>query len=309
MIQYILIVVLAIALIVILLWLILIKKNIRELRQELLKTREEAYNRQIKVTLVDNEIEALAAEINKNLDYQKNLKLETENSRRQLEQSISDIAHDLRTPLTVVKGNLQMLEKEDLTKEGREYLDISRRKADTLKGMVDEFFELSVLESENKPVELCKLDATAFLSEIIVENETLIRSHNLVPEITFPEKSIIIKANKEMLSRVFSNLIGNIFKYAEESFELSIEEEGQESLREKSRCRIRIGNRVENPNDIDIDHIFDRTYRADKARSDGSAGLGLYIARLLVIKQKGSIEAKLEDGKLIFDIVYDVDNR
>ena len=202
-----------------------------------------------------------------------------------------------------------MLEKEDLTKEGREYLDISRRKADTLKGMVDEFFELSVLESENKPVELCKLDATAFLSEIIVENETLIRSHNLVPEITFPEKSIFIKANKEMLSRVFSNLIGNIFKYAEESFELSIEEEGQESLREKSRCRIRIGNRVENPNDIDIDHIFDRTYRADKARSDGSAGLGLYIARLLVIKQKGSIEAKLEDGKLIFDIVFDVDNR
>lgn len=309
MIQDILIVVLAIALIVIFLWLILIKKNIRELRQELLKTREEDYNRQIKVTLVDNEIEALAAEINKNLDYQKNLKLETENSRRQLEQSISDIAHDLRTPLTVVKGNLQMLEKEDLTKEGREYLDISRRKADTLKGMVDEFFELSVLESENKPVELCKLDATAFLSEIIVENETLIRSHNLVPEITFPEKSFFIKANKEMLSRVFSNLIGNIFKYAEESFELSIEEEGQESLREKSRCRIRIGNRVENPNDIDIDHIFDRTYRADKARSDGSAGLGLYIARLLVIKQKGSIEAKLEDGKLIFDIVFDVDNR
>ena len=173
MIQYILIVVLAIALIVILLWLILIKKNIRELRQELLKTREEAYNRQIKVTLVDNEIEALAAEINKNLDYQKNLKLETENSRRQLEQSISDIAHDLRTPLTVVKGNLQMLEKEDLTKEGREYLDISRRKADTLKGMVDEFFELSVLESENKPVELCKLDATAFLSEIIVDINSL----------------------------------------------------------------------------------------------------------------------------------------
>ena len=75
MIQYILIVVLAIALIVILLWLILIKKNIRELRQELLKTREEDYNRQIKVTLVDNEIEALAAEINKNLDYQKNLLL------------------------------------------------------------------------------------------------------------------------------------------------------------------------------------------------------------------------------------------
>ena len=98
--------------------------------------------------------------------------MESEQSRRQLEQSISDIAHDLRTPLTVVKGNLQMLEKEELTDKGREYLDISRRKADTLKGMVDEFFELSVLESDSKPAELRKLNVISFLSEFIIENDT-----------------------------------------------------------------------------------------------------------------------------------------
>ena len=303
MINTIVIVVLSLVSIILLGWVIIIKKNVRETRDELRKTKEEDYNRQLRVSLMDKDVESLVAEINSNLEYQKSLKLEEEKSRRQLEQSISDIAHDLRTPLTVVKGNLQMLEKEELSESGREYLKISSRKATTLKSMVDEFFELSVLESDSKPVELCKLDAIGFLSEFVIENETLIRDKNLTPEISFPEKSIFIQANREMLSRVFSNLISNILKYAKDSFELSVFEEESSDKPQQKVCRIRIGNNVEDSASIDIDHIFDRTYRADKARSDGSAGLGLYIAKLLTEKQKGSINATLEDSKLYFDVI------
>ncbi len=303
MINTIVIVVLSLVSIILLGWVIIIKKNVRETRDELRKTKEEDYNRQICVSLVDKDVESLVAEINSNLEYQKSLKLEEERSRRQLEQSISDIAHDLRTPLTVVKGNLQMLEKEELSESGREYLKISSRKATTLKSMVDEFFELSVLESDSKPVELCKLDVINFLSEFVIENETLIRDKNLTPDISFPEKSVFIQANREILNRVFSNLISNILKYAKDSFELSVFEEESSDKPQQKVCRIRIGNNVEDPASIDIDHIFDRTYRADKARSDGSAGLGLYIAKLLTEKQKGSINATLEDSKLYFDVI------
>lgn len=155
--QELLIIVLFIVVLILLGLLMILKKNIRDVKKELKKTIDEDYNRQLRVTLLDKDVEALASEINSNLEYQKALKLETENSRRQLEQSISDIAHDLRTPLTVVKGNLQMLESEDLSPKGREYLGISRRKAESLKGMVDEFFELSVLESDSKPVEMERL--------------------------------------------------------------------------------------------------------------------------------------------------------
>ena len=298
--KIIIIIVLAAIIIFLLIWIIMIKKNIKQVREELTKTKDENYDRQLKVSLMDKDVESLAPEINNNLEYQKALKKETDLSRRQLEQSISDIAHDLRTPLTVVKGNLQMLEKEDLSDKGREYLAISAKKADALKGMVDEFFELSVLESDNKLVELCKLDAVGFLSEFIIENETLIRQNDLTPEITFPEKSIYIQANRDMMNRVFNNLIGNIVKYAEDSFELSVSSIGK-------NCHIRIGNSIDPKTPIDVDHIFDRTYRADKARSDGSAGLGLYIAKLLVEKQKGSMSAVLEDGKLYFDIVFDME--
>ena len=295
------IVVLSLICITLLVRMIMIRSSIRNLREELAKTRDADYNRQLIVPLVDGELSRLTTEINNGIEYQKGLKLEEAKSRRQLEQSISDIAHDLRTPFTVVKGNLQMLENEDLSPKGREYLEISRKKSESLKGMVDEFFELSVLESDTNVVEMEKIDLVNFLSEFIIENEAVIRGKNLEPEITLPEKSVFVQANKEMLSRVFSNLIGNILKYAKDSFELTVQEKTEEDG--KKRGWIRIGNTVDDPEAIDIEHIFDRTYRADKARSDGSAGLGLYIAKLLTEKQKGFMEAVLEDNKLYFDIV------
>lgn len=273
--------------------LLVVKNNLKNMREELKKTKDDSYNRNLRVTLLDKDLEKLAAEINENIDYQKKLKLQTEQSKKQLEQSISDIAHDLRTPLTVIKGNLQLLENENLSEKGKSYLEISSKKAEVLKGMVDEFFELSVLESDSKPVELTKIDIIPFLSEFIIENETIIRDKGLTPVISFPEQSVWVQGNTALLNRVFSNLIGNIVKYAKGDFELSVSESDD-------GCIIRIGNKVDNKDSIDTEHIFDRTYRADKARSDGSAGLGLYIVKLLMEKQKGSITACFEDDKLIF---------
>ena len=276
---------------------LIMKRSVRNMSEELKQTRDEGYNRQLRVDLIDSDIDKLANEFNKNLDYQKSMKLETEKTRRQLEQSISDIAHDLRTPLTVVKGNLQMLEGEPLSDKGREYLEISARKSDTLKSMVDEFFELSVLESDSSVVELQEVEMIGFLSELIIDYETLIRDNGLEPEISFPDTSVKVKANREMLSRVFSNLFSNIFKYAEDSFSLTVN-------KGKEYCYIKLSNKINTDTDIDVEHIFDRTYRADKARTAGGAGLGLYIAKLLVEKQKGSIEAKLEDKRLEFIIRF-----
>ena len=274
---------------------LVIKNNIRNITGELKKTRDKDYDRQIKVTLNDKDLEQLAKEININLDHQKELKLKEEFARKQLEQSVSDIAHDLRTPLTVIKGNLQMLSEEKLSDEGRQYLDVSSRKAETLKGMVDEFFELSVLESDPQPAALKQIDIVSFLAQFIIDHETLIRDKGLTPEIYFPEKSVFVNANEELLGRVFSNLLANICKYAEESFDISVLPENG---------TVTVSNKVPLPDEIDVEHIFDRTYRADKARREGSAGLGLYIAKLLMEKQKGSIKAEVENGRIRFTLNF-----
>lgn len=293
---------------------ILLRISIKEITNELRKTRNPGYDRQLRVDLSDKNLNELAKEINDNLSFQKKIKLETERRSKILEQSVSDTCHDLRTPLTVIKGNLQLLENEVSSTEGKKYLQISNNKADALKVMVDEFFELSVIESDSKPVELEKIDVTAFLTDFIIENESIIRKKKINPEISFPDKAVNIRASGELLSRVFSNLISNIMKYAVDGFILKVypdpvtyKNEQPYMLASDGECNmyhIRLGNRVKDPELIDIQHIFERSYRADKARTDGSAGLGLYIAKLLCEKQKADVKATLEDDFIYFDLYF-----
>ena len=275
--------------------LFLIKKNLREMARELKATRESGYNRNLRIGLVDKDLEGVAAEFNNNIEHQKKIKLEDERNRRQLEQSISDIAHDLRTPLTVIRGNLRMLSEENLSEKGREYLEAADRRAEVLKNMVDEFFELSLIESGDLTIEKEKIDLTEFLAEFIIDNESMIRSKGLEPDIRLPEKSININADKGMLTRIMSNLLNNICKYAKNSFMLTVSQQGDGAL-------ITLENETADDAAVDTEHIFDRTYRADKARHDGSAGLGLYIVKLLVEKMGGEILAKAENKRLRFEI-------
>ncbi len=286
-----------ILMIVLIIRLMIIKSNLKRMKDELKKTREDQYNKHLNVTLIDRDLENLAMEINDNIDYQKSLKFQAIQTKKELEQSISDIAHDLITPLTVIKGNIKMLETENLSDKGREYLDISSRKAETLKRMVDEFFEMSVLESESGVVTFSKIDIISFLTDFIIENETIIRKNNLEPNISFPEEAIFIKADYDLLSRVFNNLISNVIKYAKDSFDLSV-------VKDDKSAHIRVSNHISDTSSIEVEHIFDRTYRADKARSEGSAGLGLYIVKLLVEKQGGSIIAYIEGDELVFDMSF-----
>ena len=172
---------------------------------------------------------------------------------------------------------------------------MSSRKAETLKGMVDEFFEMSVLESDTQEAALGQLDIVSFLAQFIIDHETLIREKGLTPDISFPERSVFVEANEEMLNRVFSNLLANICKYAKDSFSISVSPEDG---------TVTVGNKISSPDEIDVEHIFDRTYRADKARREGSAGLGLYIAKLLMEKQKGHIKADVENGRIIFALCF-----
>ena len=120
----------------------MLKKELRNIRDELPLTRHKGYNRQLTISLFDKDLSETTAEMNRNLDYQKRLKLESEKAELSLKRSVSDIAHDLRTPLTVIKGNLQLMEQEEaLSDRGLEYLRVCTEKADAMKVMADDFFD------------------------------------------------------------------------------------------------------------------------------------------------------------------------
>ena len=284
-------VILAIACIALAVHLVSLKSEMRKLKTELELTRNKNYNRQLTVSLIDKDFSSLVTEMNKNLDYQKRMKLESERAERNLKQSVSDIAHDLRTPLTVIKGNLQMLESEEkLTEQGREYLRICSEKSESMKQMADEFFELSVLESDSTEVTLSKVNITNLLMQFIADNEAVIRSCRLNPEVIFPEKTVFAQADEQLLLRMFGNLLNNVVKYAEHDFEIALEVTD-------NKCIVTFSNPVNSEN-IDTEHLFDRTYRADKSRHGTSAGLGLYIVKLLAEKQGAEVSAELKDNVL-----------
>lgn len=296
-------VLLSVILLILFLYLKGIKRQLRELIVELQKTERQDYNRQLTVTLFDRDVTELAVQMNRNLDYQKQLKLQAEQSERTLRQSTSDIAHDLRTPLTVLRGNLQMMEREGgLSEENRKRLQICQGRAAGLGEMVDDFFEMSVLESENIELALEKVNVTKVLTEFIVAHEMLIREKELEPEIRLPEKTILIRADEKLLLRMLENLLGNVMKYAGDSFELRLEEE------ETGKCKIVFANHVEREQAavLDTAQLFRRTYRGNPARSGGGAGLGLYIVKLLAEKQGAAVEAVKTEETLSIIVIFEM---
>ncbi len=273
-----------------------INRQLREISEELLLTRDESYNRQLTVSLMNRNLTRLAVEINRNLDYQKQLKLKSEQAELELKQSVSDIAHDLRTPLTVIKGNLQMLNQSGFVSEsGRKYLKICREKTDVLRIMVDDFFELSVLESDHTVAQKKAVNMTSVLTRFIVDQEAVIREHGLTPDIIMPERDVIVSADEEMLNRMLGNLLNNVIKYAKDSFRLSME---VQEIGTQAVCRIIFANEVDSDCSIDVGHLFDRTYRGNQARQGSGAGLGLYIVKLLAKKQGAEVLAVKEGDEL-----------
>ena len=273
-------------------YLLAVKHQLRSMTDELAQTKEQSYNKQVTISLFDQDVTELATQINDNLDYQKSLKLRAEQSEQKLKQSISDIAHDLRTPLTVLKGNLQMLDRHSsLSGQEQVYLQICQDKADTLKNMLDDFFEMSVLESDTASVVLADVDITNLLVQLVVDHEAVIRGKHLVQELHLPEKSVIAKADEQMLLRMLCNLLNNVLKYARDSFLISLEEEDRQ-------CRITFSNAIFSETELDVEHLFDRTYRGDGARRDSGAGLGLYIVKLLAEKQSMRVNATVESRQL-----------
>lgn len=270
------------------------KKALREIKRELVLNRENGYNRQIAVPLVDRDLEEAAAEINRGLDFQKKLKSDTEKKERLLKQSVSDIAHDLRTPLAVIKGNLQLLEcDENLSENGEKYLRICSSRADSMKQMADDFFELAVLESESTSADIKKVNLTNAMMQFIADNEAVIRNSGLEPEVVFPEKSVFVCADEIMLQRMLGNLLNNILRYAQESFRLKLKDDG-------SVC---FSNTVKGV-PPDTERLFERSYRSGKAADGQGAGLGLYIVRLLAEKQGAETKAAMNGDILELSIKF-----
>lgn len=277
--------------------LIAVKRQLMKIQRELREGRTRGYNSPIRIEFIDKNLNELAREINRNLDYQKNLRLEKEQQEQRIRQSISEIAHDLRTPLTVVNGYLQLLEKGDCSGEEKEqYLIRCREKVEWIRQSMDEFFELCLLEGGMEQSVLQGIDINQYLMEFLLENEILIRERGLQPELFLPDHPIRVLAQEELLFRICTNLLANVLRYSEGEFQVRLEEEG-------NTCKMTFGNTMKDKG-LHTDRLFERRYRGDRAEEEGGAGLGLYIVKLLMERIGGSVKARREGDWLYLELTF-----
>lgn len=247
-------------------------------------------NALIDVSSRDSYVLKLASNINQQLRLLRTQRHRFQQGDRELKEAVTNLSHDLRTPLTAINGYLDLLDREDKSETVQRYLSHIRNRTEALKELTEELFRYSVVTSEQalkrEPVNLVRA-----LEEKLVSFYGAMKEKNIEPEIRLPDEPIWRELDSDAVSRIFSNIIGNAMKYSDGDFFVSIDENGV----------ITFANAASNLNAITVGRLFDRFYTVEDARN--STGLGLSIAKGLTNRMGGSIDAQFQDNRLIIRLV------
>lgn len=261
------------------------KKQIRDITIQIKEFRKRKTNRKVNIKIADKNIEGLAFEINEYLELYKRNEQEKITVENTLKQGIANMSHDLRTPLTSIIGYLKLLENDEIDRETA--LNVLRNKTDKLNVLINDFFELASIESDDYELHMTKVNLTNIVHEELLSFYEVFESKGVNPKINILNKPIFIMGDKDSLERIIDNLLSNTLKYAEGDIEINLEEVKNEAV-------FKISNICTNMNQEDILHIFDRFYMADQVRKGQGTGLGLSIVKSLMEKMNGNIIANLE---------------
>ncbi|MDS0527267.1 HAMP domain-containing histidine kinase [Clostridium sp. SHJSY1] len=265
------------------------RKQIEKITWQVKEFRLRETNKKINIEMQDKYIENLAFEINEYLELYKRNEQEKVLFENSLKQGISNMSHDLRTPLTSIIGYLKLLQKDEISKD--EALDILKNKTNKLNILINDFFELASIENVDYELNLSKINLSNLVSDEVLSLYESFENKGLIPQITIPDKPIFIMGNKDSIERIIDNLLSNTLKYAEKDIALTLEKFDDKVIFTVSNISTSIEEK-------DIIHMFDRFYMADKVRKDQSTGLGLSIVKSLMEKMDGSITSTLEGNRL-----------
>lgn len=268
-----------------------LKRAIKEIEESLSEKLTTDTNTLIDISSNDKRIRSLAGTLNRELAVFRKEKLRYMNGNNELKNSVTNISHDLRTPLTAICGYIELLEREEKTKEAETYLDIIKKRAEFMVKLTEELFGYSVIMSEDGGKTESYTDVKNVLEESIASFYEVLMARNIVPVINLTKEKVIKNLNSHALSRVFSNLLNNAVKYSDGDLEISLFENGE----------IVFANTASKLDVVEVEKLFDRFYTVETAKN--STGLGLSIAKTLVEQMRGEISAKYKDGKLYIKII------
>lgn len=269
----------------------ILKKSAREISAQFSDRLKDDTNNLIYISSSDRDMRHLAENLNDELKDMRKKQLQYEYGNTELKNAITNVSHDIRTPLTAIAGNLYMIGKTDDISEIRAYVNAIEERTETMKQLTEELLRYSIIISdENKP-QTEDIFVNQLLAESISSFYPVLTEKGITPSIHLTDARIVRNVNRSELARVFSNLLNNAVKYSDGDLEITLSDTG----------KITFSNTAKELSTVEVEQLFDRFYTVETAHH--STGLGLSIARTLVERMGGTITADYDDGRLTIIII------
>lgn len=269
-----------------------LKKAAREISAAFADRLQTDTNTQIDISSRDKDMCRLASAINTQLRILRQEHLRYHQGDTELKNAVTNISHDLRTPLTAICGYIDIMEKTEISEQQARYLGIIKERTELMKQLTEELFRYSVIVSDDEKTETENVLINQVLEDSIMGYYAVLTEKGIQPNVNITDKQITAELNKEYLSRIFSNLLNNAVKYSDGDLDIILSDTGE----------ITFSNTAKGLSAIDAEQLFDRFYTVEAAHH--STGLGLSIARTLVRRMGGTITAEYADSRLKIKIKF-----
>ena len=269
---------------------ILLRASVRQIAEQAEEKLAEQSNAPISPDSADGIVRRLARGISRTLDETIMLGRKYREGDAELKRAVTNVSHDLRTPLTSAAGYAGLLKKSGLTPKQAEYLSVIEGRISAMRRLTEELLAYSVAASDETEPVLAEVDIAAALEDSLTQFYAAFEERGISPSIDIPQNEVVRIADKDALARVFGNVISNAVRYSDGDFCVTMKENGE----------ITFENAASSLDEVSAKRLFDRFFTVENAR--GSAGLGLSIAKLFVEKMGGSIGASWAAGRLVIRI-------
>lgn len=268
-------------------------RQIRELERQIRFLEDKQSNGDLVCDIRFGGIGKLTDTLNQVFAQQKTKRQQWIRNENRIAQTYTNLSHDIRTPLTSLDGYFQLLAQTQEPETQARYLRIIQERIHALRDILEELFTFTRLESRTYDMKLEKCDFNAIMAETMFSYYDEWERNGIYPAIDLPEGRMMVKGNEQAIRRILQNIIKNVLDHGGSRVSIALSEQ-------EGNVIAVIANEVERPEEIDVDRIFERFYKADPARSRNSTGLGMAIAKELTGYMNGTITASLEEN--IFQI-------
>lgn len=285
--------VLAVAVVALLIKIVLLRKAADEIGGGFEEKLRSDTNTLLTLSSGDRRMRRLAAQVNAQLRLLRRERRKYQSGNRELREAIANISHDLRTPLTAICGYLDLMRREELPEPLSRYVQMIENRTQLLRQLTGELLRYAVLAGDEEETVYEDVALGGALEEALSAHYAALKSSGITPEVSIPEQKILRRMDRNLFSRILSNILGNAVKYSDGDLSVALRESGE----------MVFSNSAKDLTPVTAGRLFDRFFTVETGR--GGVGLGLSIAKLLTERMGGSIAAAYHEGKLFITLRFE----